>query len=77
MVLTIGFYMLIADFASDIKEKLRQFDRILISSEDAELNADDLILLKKKLHEIIEFHLEARELSVEFHFIQKILFSYE
>ena len=56
--------MLIADFATDIKEKLRQFNRILIST--GELTTDDRVILKKRLKEIIEFHSEARELSVEF-----------
>ena len=64
VVLTIGFCMLIADFASDIKEKLRQFNRILISSD--ELTTDDRIVLKKRLSEFIEFHSEARELSAKF-----------
>ena len=63
-ILTIGFCMLIADFATDIKEKLRQFNRILTSSE--ELTTDDRVILKKRLNEIIEFHSEARELSVIF-----------
>ena len=62
MSLTIGFCMLIANFGTDIQEKLRQFNRILISSEDnEELSAEDRAILRKKLNEIIAFHAEARE----------------
>ena len=57
---TIGACMQIANFAADIKEKLHQFNRIIISS-DNELTIDDQIILRKRLNEIIEFHSEARE----------------
>lgn len=63
LVLTTGMCMLIADFASDIKEKLRQFNKILISLEDGKLTAEDRAILTKKLNEIIEFYSEARQLS--------------
>lgn len=61
--LTVGVCMVIADFASDNKEKLHQFNRILTGLEDLEISAKDRVMLKKKLTEIIEFNVEARELS--------------
>lgn len=60
--------MLIANFASDIKEKLRQFNQILNSLENIEFTTKERVLLKKKLNEIIEFHVEARGLSVKIDF---------
>lgn len=60
IMFTIGVCMQISNFASDIKEKLDQFNRIIISSE-SELTIDDQTILRKRLNEIIEFHAEARE----------------
>lgn len=68
-VLTVGIYMLIADFASDIMEKLHQFNRILTSLTDEEITEDDIALLKQKLKEIIDFYAEARELSAKIYFL--------
>lgn len=59
-----GFCMFIADFASDIKENLRQFNETLNSIKDNKITIDDRVILVKKLNEIIEFYSEARELSV-------------
>lgn len=66
LMLTIGVCMLIGSFASDIKEKLRQLNRILTFSGDKNLTTDDQVLLKKKLNEIIKFYAETRELSIVF-----------
>lgn len=62
IMLTIGVSMQTANFAADIKEKLRQFNRILILSVNGdEFSATDQVILRKKLNEIIEFYSEARE----------------
>ena len=59
---TIGVFMQIANFASDINEKLSQLNRILVSAVEGNgFSADDQIILRKKLNEIVEFHTEARE----------------
>lgn len=52
--------MQIANLASDIKEKLHQINRTFLSSEKNWKNlANDIVTLKNKLIEIIEFHSEA------------------
>lgn len=70
---TIGFCMFIADFANDIKEKLSQFNRILISSEESDFTAKERNFFKKRLKEIIAFDSKARELSITFFFSRKKL----
>lgn len=61
MILTIGFCLAVADFVSDLEENLRQLNEDLIGLEDKELTANEHIKLTKKLSEIIEFNIEARE----------------
>lgn len=61
--------MLIADFASDTKEKLRQFNRILILSENADNSASERLSLVEKFNAIMKFHSEATEFSInQIHF---------
>ena len=62
ITITVGACMQIANFASDIKEKFRQFNRILISLDKGTgISVDDEEFLRKKLNEINEFYSEARE----------------
>lgn len=66
LILTIGVCVFIACFPTDIKEKLQQFNEIVVLSEQAKLNAADRVLLAKKLNDIIEFYSETREYNVKF-----------
>lgn len=69
MTLTIGFCLLISEFASDIEEKLRQINQDVVIMNDKNPTIDEKFNLTMKLYGIIQFHIEARELSVIFYFI--------
>lgn len=56
--------MLITDFTCDIKKKLLQLNGMLISLADRKLTAKGYVMITHKLSDIIEFHSEARQLSV-------------
>lgn len=62
---TIGFCLFIANFALDLEEKLHQLNQYIISLKDKELSAIERIELKKKFIQIVQFHSEARELSID------------
>lgn len=69
-MLTVGFYLIISDFASDLSVKLREINKDLIELEDRKMTTNEEIWLKKKVVEFVRFHSDARELSLNiFHLI--------
>lgn len=62
-MLTVGICSLIAAFASDLREKLRQINEEMVQLRGKQLKSDEVKWLKNKLGEFIEFYSDARELS--------------
>lgn len=67
MTLTVGFCLFITSFANDIKEKINQFNKYIVSLEETNLTSEQRVVCKEKISQIIQFHTEAKELSVDYH----------
>lgn len=61
LALTVGFCLFIASFANDIKEKIHQLNKYIISLEAGNWTTEQRAECKKKIQEIIQFHTKARE----------------
>lgn len=66
LILAIGFCLFLEDFISDIEENLRELNDDLHRTLDNVSNIDQHFEMKIKLFDIIEFHSEAKQLSVQF-----------
>lgn len=69
LILAIGFCLILQDFVSDIVLSLQQLTDDLRRSGENSSNFEQQIELKKKLYDIMQFHSEAKQLSVEFYWI--------
>lgn len=65
IVLTVGFCSFLADFATDIEQKLLQLNEYVLELKGKKkLTVEERNELKKKMIDIFCFHSEARELSI-------------
>lgn len=66
LLLPIGFCLFLEDFISDIEENLHQLSDDLHRIGENLSNIEQKIEIKMKFFDIMEFHSEARQLSVQF-----------
>lgn len=65
IVLIIGICLFIIGFASDLDEKFRELNEKLKPIKHKNLNIYERVDIKRKLADIIQFHGETREFSIE------------